>query len=299
MIQKQSEKIIVILCCLVILSNSLPIFSQQNRPFIFDARSRYHAKEKQEESAVRAEKLKWLPNETAIIICDMWNQHWCEGATKRVTELAPRIEDFVSKARKKGVLIVHAPSGVIDYYKNHPARKNGQKAPQAANIPKDMGKWRQKIETEDPSKWPIDQSDGGCDCDPTCQHGSPWKKQIEIIKIENDDVISDSGIEIWNLFEERGIKNVFLVGVHTNMCVIGRPFGLRNMKRVGKNVVLCRDLTDTMYNSRMKPFVNHFAGTELIVRYIEEYVCPTITSTVFTEKPPFRFKNDLRTKKNK
>ena len=33
--------------------------------------------------------LRWDPAQTAIIICDMWNQHWCKGATRRVGELAP------------------------------------------------------------------------------------------------------------------------------------------------------------------------------------------------------------------
>lgn len=33
--------------------------------------------------------------------------------------------------------------------------------------------------------------------------------------------------------------------VHTNMCVLGRPFGLRQLSRLGKNVALVRDLTDT------------------------------------------------------
>ena len=76
------------------------------------------------------------------------------------------------------------------------------------------------------------------------------------------------------------------------MCVIGRPFGLRNMKKFGKNVVLVRDLTDTMYNSRMRPYVNHFKGTELIVEYIEKYVCPTITSSHVTGQPIFKFQGD-------
>jgi len=44
----------------------------------------------------------------------------------------------------------------------------------------------------------------------------------------------------------------------------------------------------------MRPFVSHFTGTDLIVEHIEKYVCPTITSTVFTGKPSFRFKNDKR-----
>jgi type 1 glutamine amidotransferase len=78
------------------------------------------------------------------------------------------------------------------------------------------------------------------------------------------------------------------------MCVIGRPFGLRNMVRLGKNVVLVRDLTDAMYNSRQTPQVSHFRGTELIVEYIERYVCPTITSSSLLAKPSFSFKQDDR-----
>ncbi|MHC4639524.1 MAG: hypothetical protein ACYTBV_18810 [Planctomycetota bacterium] len=23
--------------------------------------------------------LKWDPHKTAVIVCDMWNQHWCKG----------------------------------------------------------------------------------------------------------------------------------------------------------------------------------------------------------------------------
>ena len=53
---------------------------------------------------------EWNAKETAIIICDMWNQHWCKGATERVAEMAPFMNNVVSIAREKGVLIVHAPS---------------------------------------------------------------------------------------------------------------------------------------------------------------------------------------------
>ncbi len=46
---------------------------------------------------------------------------------------------------------------------------------------------------------------------------------------------------------------MILLGVHTNMCVLGRPFGLRQMAKNGKNVVLMRDMTDTMYNPQSGP----------------------------------------------
>ena len=98
-------------------------------------------------------------------------------------------------------------------------------APKAANLPEHIGEWCNKIPAEEKGIYPIDQSDGGCDDGPKCQEGSPWKSQIAAIEIKDDDAISDSGAEIWNLLESRGITNVMLMGVHTNMCVLGRPFG--------------------------------------------------------------------------
>ena len=247
-----------------------------------------------QKTTVKAESIQWQTNETAVIICDMWNEHWCKGATSRVAEMAPRMNDFVKSARDKGMLIVHAPSSCMDFYKDHPARKRAINAPSIQNTPDKMGDWCHGIKSEPKELWPIDQDDGGCDDGPQCKQGSPWFRQIDVLEVKNEDIISDDGVEIWNVFEQQGIKNVILLGVHTNMCVIGRPFGLRNMVRVGKNVVLCRDLTDTMYNSRMKPFVLHFQGTDLIVEYIEKYICPTIISSDLLGGIPFRFKNDQR-----
>ena len=267
--------------------------SQQK--LVLDARGREPLSDGTGRFRVVQKKLEWDPKQTAIIICDMWNQHWCKGATSRVGELAPRMSEIVSKARSIGILIVHAPSDTVKFYKNHPARKQAQNAPKAANLPGDISKWCQWIdEKEETLGYPIDHSDGGCDCQPMCKQGSPWRRQIEAIEIRNEDAISDLGVEVWNLLEQRGIDNVIIMGVHTNMCVLGRPFGLRNMARYGKNVVLMRDMTDTMYNSRMHPFVSHFTGTDLIVEHVEKFVCPTITSTVFTGQPQFCFRNDKR-----
>ncbi len=76
---------------------------------------------------IASEIQKWNPSETAIIICDMWDQHWCKGAAERVAEMAPFMNNVISIARDRGILIVHAPSECMAFYKNHPARKLGQK----------------------------------------------------------------------------------------------------------------------------------------------------------------------------
>jgi len=270
-----------------------PAFAGQT--LTVELRSRVAIPDSPKQSRVACQTQQWDLGQTAIIICDMWDKHWCKGATERVAELAPVINRVVCAARDRGVLIVHAPSGTIDHYRDHPARLTAMRAPGARNLPEGIRSWCQwKDDAEKAAGYPIDHSDGGCDCLPRCLEGEPWTRQIDAIQIEDRDAISDSGAEVWNLFEARGIKNVILMGVHTNMCVLGRPFGLRNLAKAGKNVVLMRDLTDTMYNSRKSPNVSHFTGTDLVVEHVEEYVCPTITSNVFTGEPPFRFKGDKR-----
>jgi nicotinamidase-related amidase len=249
----------------------------------------------------------WLPGQTAIIVCDMWDSHHCLNAVRRCVEVAPRMNQVLNKARDQGVLIIHAPSSCMEAYQTHPGRKLALGAPQASNLPTDISQWCRLIPSEEKGIYPIDQTKGGED-DDLAEHKlwqdklaalgrnpkSPWKSQIALLTIADKDPISDSGVEIWNLLESRGIKNVVLLGVHTNMCVLGRPFGLRQMAKNGKNVVLMRDLTDTMYDPSQWPYVNHFTGTHLIVEHIEKFVCPTITSVSFLGGEPFRFSRDRR-----
>lgn len=293
------------LCASLILSAGLllglgarawaEVSTADQQPLVPAARSREQVTEGSGKWVVVLKKLQWQPSETAVIICDMWDQHWCKGATARVAEMAPYVNKIVAAARRKGVLIIHSPSGTMDYYKDHPARKRAQETPKAASLPADIGNWCNWIsQREEKVGYPIDHSDGGCDCQPKCKEYSAWKKQTDAIEIQDGDAVSDSGVEVWNLLEQRGIKNVILMGVHTNMCVLGRPFGLRNLARNGKNVGLMRDLTDTMYNSQASPHVNHFTGTDLVVEHIEKFVCPTVTSTAITGAPQFIFKDDKR-----
>lgn len=89
-------------------------------------------------------------------------------------------------------------------------------------------------------------------------------------------------------FAKRGIENIIIMGVHTNRCVLGRPFGIRQIAYLGKNVVLCRDLTDSYHRDPGK----HFEGLDLIVQHVEKYWCPTITSDNIAGGPVFRFNQD-------
>ncbi|MGI9545207.1 MAG: protein-signal peptide and transmembrane prediction [Cyclobacteriaceae bacterium] len=217
--------------------------------------------------------LTWNPYETAIIICDMWDKHWCDSATARVTKMAPAVNQMIQLARKKGVTIVHAPSSTMEFYKDHLGRKKAQEAPEV-EPPIPLSYWFDPDSTREASL-PIDDSDEGCDC-PGNEPSSVWTRQIETIEILDEDLISDSGQEIYNYFEKENINNVVLCGVHTNMCVLGRTFGIRGQVKLDRNVLLVRDLTDAMYNPEMPPYVSHREGTELVIQHIEKYWAPSV-----------------------
>lgn len=223
--------------------------------------------------------VEWKASETAVLVCDMWDNHWCRSASRRTAELAPRVDAFVRAARARGALIVHAPSDVVAFYDGTPQRRRALEAP-PARPPVPIQARRYDPSREGP--FPVDDSDNGCDDEPPCRvitKPTPWTRQIATIAVAPEDAVTDRGQEVYNLFVQRGIRNVFMTGVHTNMCVLGRSFAIRQLAMLGFNVILMRDLTDSLYNPRRRPFVSHDRGTELIVEHIEKYWCPSAVST--------------------
>jgi nicotinamidase-related amidase len=241
-------------------------------------------------------EVAWDPARTALIICDMWDDHWCRSAARRVAEMAGPLDGVVKAARARGVFVIHAPSSVTAFYKDTPQRRRAQAAPFAPTpVPLATARrWGTAWCWPDPRRepaLPIDDSDMGCDCAVKCAVREAWTRQTPAIEIAPQDALTDDGQEAWNLLAARGIDNVILCGVHLNMCVLGRPFGIRQMVRLGKNVALLRDLTDTMYNPEKPPKVSHFAGTALVIEHVEKFWCPSLTSADLTGRPPFRFKD--------
>lgn len=213
----------------------------------------------------------FAPLSTALILCDMWDHHWCQGAAGRVEILAHKISPVVELARTRGILIIHAPSDTMRYYADAPQRLAILSIPPAEPPA--------PLEITDPPL-PIDDSDGGCDTpnNPLPVNYRNWTRENDTIGIAPGDLISDNGREVYNAIHSRGIKTLLVAGVHANMCILNRSFAIRQMTRWGVHCILVRDLTDAMYNPAMRPFVSHERGTQLVIEHIEKYWAPTVTS---------------------
>ena len=258
---------------------------------------------------------EWKASETAVIVCDVWDLHHCRRAVERLTEFAPRIAELCDTVRAAGGTVIHAPSDCMPGYASHPARDRVLELV-ARNLPAGFepppagkGTWCSGIAPESLDEYPLDQSLGGEDDEPA-EHAAwavelermgrnpkmPWKMQSALVPIDAEkDFLSDNGAEVARVLAARGIRHVMLVGVHLNMCVLGRPFGLRRIGESGRDVVLVRDLTDTMYDPAQWPWVSHFTGTDRMIDHVERHVCPTISSDqVLGDGAPFRSPRDTR-----
>jgi nicotinamidase-related amidase len=256
-----------------------------NRPKVpgtIALRARSRSAEQPGNVRISERELRWEVARTAIIICDMWDTHTCNLSAQRVAAMAPRMNHVISASRSLGIMIIHAPSDTMKYYEGTPQRLRMQRAPVASSstpiltrCPRDSAEER---------NFPIDDTVSACD-DPILKNWTgpyPWTRQHPALDVVGFDGVSDNGQEIYNFCKQEGIVNVALMGVHTNICILNRSFGIRQMTQLGFQVVLVRDLTDAMYDPRTRPFVSHARGTELVIEHIESRWCPSIMSDDLT-----------------
>lgn len=255
-------------------SEDAPLVKVAQRPEVAGTLKLSMRSRDKESGEPQVETVEWQAAQTAIIICDMWDDHYCQSAAQRVGVMAPRMNRVITAARNHGVFIIHAPSGCMDVYAETPHRQRMIQAPHA-EPPVPIAGWCY-LDPDAEAAMPVDTETQPCDDPVVGEQVRRYSRQHAGLDIIGYDGISDSGQEIYNVCHQLEIKNIVLMGVHTNMCVLGRPFGIRQQVRMGMNVALCRDLTDSMYDPREAPHVSHTRGTELVVEHIEKYWCPSI-----------------------
>lgn len=213
----------------------------------------------------------------AVIICDMWDAHHCVSAARRVAELAPRMNAVVADLRAQGSLIIHAPADCVEFYTTSQARRRALAAPHVpAPVPFAWNTWDWEREGRLPSSL-TDPGPCSCDTPAPCNDGQPphpWSRQIASIEIAASDAISDDGQEVWNLLQSIQAADVVVMGVHANICLLSRWYGIRQLAYLGLQPVLCGDLTDSFHRDPH----GHEWGTQTVLRHIQQYWCPVKSS---------------------
>jgi nicotinamidase-related amidase len=231
----------------------------------------------------------WDNARIAVVICDMWDTTQCVSAARRVGEMAPRVNEVASRLRHDGALIVHAPAGCMEFYAGTVARERAQRAPRVQPpVPVDWHDWDSSRESPLPATL---ADDTPCSCEPgePCTEGGPpypWTHQIHAIEVSPTDAVTDDGEELLALLEQRNVEDVVVMGVHANRCVLGRPYGIRQLVYWRKRPVLCRDLTDSYHRDPR----GHLWGNEQMIAHIERYWCPSLTSDQLAGGEPFEFR---------
>lgn len=209
---------------------------------------------------------------SAAVLCDLWDAHWNQGASRHMVRMLPAINALTDALRAAGALIVHAPSDTMEHYAGTPARLRALQCPQILPT---------EVRNVADAPHPLDASDGGNDArEPRDRvDRRVWTRQHpDVIIDQARDLILDDGVELHSCLQARQIQRVFMLGVHANMCVLERSFGIKNLVRWGYSVALVRDLTDPMYNPALPPYVNRSEALRLSVEYVEKFWCSSVAS---------------------
>ncbi len=196
---------------------------------------------------------------SALLICDIWDAHYCTSAAAGTERLAQMVDRVAGEFRSRGGQVIHSPSETMPYYGDHPARTWVTELPRAT-VPA----------TRPVADPPIPEPVSICPDVPTCVPGPPWPHTREnaAIEIDPSDAVLDSGEDLLAVIDARGIGHIYMAGVHTNMCILKRPFGIRQLVRWGISCSLARELTEAMPAD----------FTPAVCRYIEDNWCPTVST---------------------
>lgn len=233
---------------------------------------------------VKTAQVTLKSSETAIIVVDMWDEHWCRSFTGKSAGMIDGLNETLDAARKLGIQVIFAPSDIAAYYKDYPQHQKVEGLP--AHELKVVREFNPPF-----APW---SNTGGCECnkDRPCVDHQAWTRQHEGLRIEDQDVITAEGQQIHNFCQEKGIKNLLYTGVASNICVTKvRSFSVIPMTRYGYNCVVVRDRTEAITGRGYDPDKKQFdpaltpeLGSQLVIEHIERSMVPTVSSDQLTRQ---------------
>lgn len=185
------------------------------------------------------------PREVALVLVDCWDRHYLRSYIERTDRICcERIVPVVEACHEAGITVVHAPS-----------------PPQAKRYPQ----WLQYAAEEElfppasppvtGQEWPPQSfrrraGDYQQFAKPPGAVVQAWRvveadqrRIVPELEPRDDEFVVATGRQLHRLLRHRRILHLVYVGFATNMCVVGRDYGMRAMQARGYNVILLRDCT--------------------------------------------------------
>ena len=243
-----------------------------------------------------------------IVVVDLWTRHPCRSATDDAASMIPALNDFLDAARALGVAVVFGCSGDdLARWEGTPQRTGVTRLPDHA-MPASNGFLDGHGQTgpwASPCMCPITRlTTASHEPHFDCRRQDHDPQQDPRIAVRSTDLFIAAGHyvpadlpsaiaswgqpaqqELWNLCRARGTTHLLYVGNATNMCVINREFGMIQMRRLGVDTLLVRDLTSAMtyvgYDPdarRLDSTITPAMGTAKAVAYVETRIGPSIDS---------------------
>ncbi|MBI3413857.1 MAG: NPCBM/NEW2 domain-containing protein [Verrucomicrobia bacterium] len=200
-----------------------------------------------------------------VVVVDMWNYHWCKTSTMRVAALVPRMKKVLQAAHDMEMTIFWCPSDVADNYVGtiqHEAAANAPRVPLPA---------LKEI------KCPAAPDGGGCTCGKErCPGNYGWDGMHPDLQMFPDDFMPNDLETLYSLCRQRGLSHLIYLGVHTQVCLLGKSIGLRNLSSAGFQCILARDLTDAHGKYDPERGLTPDEFTADVVAHFEKFLAPTI-----------------------
>jgi hypothetical protein len=214
--------------------------------------------------ALTAEKVD--PKRVGVIAVDVWNYHWCKTATMRVDAIVPRMNKALDAARTLGMTVMLCPSDVVENYAGYPQREVIFALPKFP-VPAVMN-----------VTCPPVPDAGGCACGrERCAVNYGWDGMHPALRIAETDLMPDTQAEVYAVCKKYALTHLIYVGFHTQVCLLGKPMGLRAMKSAGLHCVLARDMTDAHPGYDPSRDFTPDLNTEQVVEHFEKHLAPTIS----------------------
>ena len=218
------------------------------------------------------EKRDIKPENTAIVIVDAWDSHWCNTWTNHAAATVPRLKKTIEYARQSGFQIIWCPSDVVNQHVGSLPRERALAIPLVDSVPRIR-------EISADFSFPYTEHAGvECNCGPgiQCPLYYRWDGMNPNLTIRDEDYLVRGTKEMYSVCKEEGITNLIYTGWATNICLWGKPSGIWYMYGAGLQTFLARDLTDAISNYVPSKQFTPDDGTTISIEALEKAGIPSV-----------------------